>query len=60
MLILTRKLGETIIIGDNIHIHILGFPRSTTVRLGIDAPVEIPIVRSELLYPKNKEEEDEK
>ncbi|MEE4258285.1 MAG: carbon storage regulator, partial [Bacteroidales bacterium] len=37
MLILTRKVGETIIINDNIHITVLDAP-GTQTRIGINAP----------------------
>ena len=47
MLVLTRKLQETIKIGDNVTIHILRV-KGNTVRLGIDAPRQVRIVRGEL------------
>lgn len=46
MLILTRRVGETVIIGDDISIKILGI-RGNQVRLGIEAPKTIPVHRSE-------------
>jgi carbon storage regulator len=48
MLVLSRKLGEKICIGENICITIVDIDRGK-VRLGIDAPRDIPISRSELL-----------
>ena len=48
MLILTRRPGETILIGDNIKVTILDVDRNQ-VRIGIDAPQEVKIVREELL-----------
>ena len=47
MLVLTRKLEESIIIGDNIVVSILGIERDK-VKIGIEAPREIPIMRQEL------------
>ena len=47
MLVLTRKLQETIKIGDQVTIHILKV-KGNTVRLGIDAPRQIRVMRGEL------------
>jgi len=47
MLILTRKAGETIIIGDNIKVTILGLS-SKQIRIGIDAPKEVSVHRKEI------------
>lgn len=46
-LVLTRKPGQTILIGDNISIKVLNV-KGDNVRLGIDAPPEIPVHRSEI------------
>ncbi len=48
MLVLARKLDESIIINDNITIKIISIDKGV-VKLGIDAPKEISIVRNELL-----------
>jgi carbon storage regulator len=48
MLVLTRKLGETIIINDNIRVTIVDIG-SGRVRVGIDAPTSVPVHREELL-----------
>ena len=48
MLILSRKEDESIVIGDNITIKIISIEKGL-VKLGIDAPSEITILRSELL-----------
>jgi len=48
MLILTRRPGETILFGDNIHVTVVDVDRNQ-VRIGIDAPQEVKIVREELL-----------
>ena len=47
MLILSRKQQESLRIGDSIVVTVLGIQRNK-VRIGIDAPKEIPILRSEL------------
>lgn len=48
MLVLSRKLGEKIIIGDQITITVLDVDRGK-VRLGIEAPRSVPVYRQELL-----------
>lgn len=47
MLVLTRKLNQEILIGENVKITVLKV-KGNTVRLGIEAPPEVRIVRSEL------------
>jgi carbon storage regulator len=54
MLILTRKIGESITIGDDIKVHVVEI-RGKQVRLGIDAPTHAPIYRQEV-YQKILEE----
>jgi carbon storage regulator len=54
MLILTRKLGEKINIGDDITVTLLEI-KGAQVKLGIDAPKRIGIHRNEI-YEKIKEE----
>lgn len=49
MLVLTRKLQEKIRIGDQITITILR-TKGKSVRLGIEAPMEVPVVRGELIF----------
>ncbi len=48
MLVLTRKTDDAIVIGDNITITVVSV-EGGVVKLGIDAPKEISIIRSELL-----------
>jgi carbon storage regulator len=48
MLVLSRKLGEKIIIGENITITVIDIDRGK-IRLGIEAPRNIPVYRQELL-----------
>ncbi|HWR81840.1 MAG TPA: carbon storage regulator CsrA [Candidatus Deferrimicrobium sp.] len=54
MLILTRRLGESITIGDNIKVSVLGI-HGRQVRLGIDAPPSVVVHREEI-YVKIQEE----
>ena len=48
MLVLSRKLGEKIYIGDNVCITVVDIDRGK-IRLGIEAPRDVPIYRQELL-----------
>ena len=48
MLVLSRKLGEKIYINDNICITVVDIDRGK-IRLGIEAPRDVPIFRQELL-----------
>lgn len=47
MLILTRRIGETLVVNDNIQVMVLGV-KGNQVRLGINAPKEISIHRDEI------------
>ena len=47
MLILTRKIGETVVIGDNITMTVLGV-KGSQVRLGINAPRDVSVHREEI------------
>ena len=50
MLILTRRSGESLRISDNIVVTVLEI-RGNQVRVGIDAPKEMAVLREELLEP---------
>ena len=50
MLILTRRKGEQILIGDDVVITILGLGTHGEQRVGIEAPRDIPVVRSEIAW----------
>ena len=57
MLVLSRRLGETLIIGDDIKITVLGIS-GNQVRLGIAAPKEVSIHREEV-YRRIQEEQSQ-
>ena len=56
MLILTRKRGEQIVIGNDITVTVMEL-RGSAVRLGIDAPKELPAHRREVFDRLREEEE---
>ena len=56
MLILTRKIGESLMIGDNVAVTVLGV-KGTQVRIGVSAPREIAVQREEI-YKKLKIEKE--
>jgi carbon storage regulator len=49
MLILTRRIGEVLVIGEDIKVTVLGV-NGTQVRLGIDAPRNVPVHREEVCH----------
>jgi carbon storage regulator len=55
VLILTRRTGETLNIGDDIQITVLGI-KGNQVRIGINAPKDVPVHREEI-YEKIKHED---
>lgn len=57
MLVLSRRLNETLIIGDDVKVTVLGI-NGNQVRLGIDAPREISVHREEV-YQRILKEGDE-
>lgn len=55
MLILTRRVGETLMIGDEVSVTVLGINGNQT-KIGINAPREVPVHREEI-YERIKAEE---
>ena len=58
MLILTRKVGESIMIGDSVEVKVLGL-RAGQIKLGIDAPKDLQVHREEI-YERIRAEEESK
>lgn len=57
MLILTRRVGESLIIGDDVVVNILGV-KGNQVRIGVDAPKEVSVHREEI-YDRIQAEKDQ-
>ena len=56
MLILTRRVGETLMIGDNVTVTVLGV-KGNQVRIGINAPKDLAVHREEI-YQRIKRDQD--
>ena len=57
MLVLSRKLNQAVLIGDNIEVVVVEIVRGK-IRLGISAPKEISVIRTELLPPDHEAHPD--
>lgn len=56
MLILTRKIGESLMVGDDVTISVLGV-KGNQVRIGIDAPKHVQVHREEIYNRIQNEKE---
>ncbi len=56
MLVLTRRVGEVLNIGDDVEVIVLGI-KDNQVRIGVNAPKEVPVHRSEIYERIEKERE---
>jgi carbon storage regulator len=58
MLILTRRVGESVVIGDDVSVTILGV-KGNQVRIGVTAPMDVSVHRQEIYERIKKEQSGE-
>jgi carbon storage regulator len=58
MLILTRRIGETLMVGDEVTVTVLGV-KGNQVRLGVNAPKDVAVHREEIYQRIQSEKSDD-